>query len=294
MYVQDEYEVVKYPKLHHVKIDQVDIIYRNLHVHREFELCLVLSGSATISVNNRSFCVEAGSTFFINSNEPHEINASEYNSVKIVYIQIANNFCQDYLNLFRNLEVLENDLTSFLSAEQNAEIAQMIRQVVADYNDVDELNLLHCMSNIYLLFSKLLSYVPYHQLDEAESRARKKKAARLRRITEYIDSHYSSRITLSDLARSEGITLTYLSHFFHDNLKMTFQDYLNNVRFEKALMLITDSNMRMVDICMESGFSDVKYLNRMFEKRFGCTPKAYRESLASSKESPQDKSNPKI
>ena len=74
---------------------------------------------------------------------------------------------------------------------------------------------------------------------------------------------------------------------------MTFLDYLNNVRFEKALMLITDSNMRMVDICMESGFSDVKYLNRMFEKRFGCTPKAYRESLVSSKDLPQDKSKPK-
>ena len=177
MYVQDEYEVVKYPKLHHVKIDQVDIIYRNLHVHREFELCLVLSGSATISVNNRSFCVEAGSTFFINSNEPHEINASEYNSAKIVYIQIANNFCQDYLNLFRNLEVLENDLTSFLSTEQNAEIAQMIRQIVSYYNDVDELNLLRCMSKIYLLFSKLLSYIPYHQLDDAKSRARKKGCA---------------------------------------------------------------------------------------------------------------------
>ena len=282
MYVQDEYEVVRYPKLHHVKIDQVDIIYRNLHVHREFELCLVLSGSATISVNNQSFSVEKGSTFFINSNEPHEISASEYNCVKIVYIQIANNFCQDYLNLFRNLELLKNDLTRTLTAEQNTEITQLIHQVVADYYDADELNLLHCMSNIYLLFSRLLDYVPYHQLDEAESRARKKKAARVRRITEYIDSHYNSRITLSDLAKSEGVTLTYLSHFIHDNLRMTFQDYLNNVRFEKALKLIANSNMRMVDVCMESGFSDIKYLNRMFEKRFGCTPKAYRDSLLSS------------
>ena len=282
MYVQDEYEVVRYPKLHHVKIDQVDIIYRNLHVHREFELCLVHSGSATISVNNRSFSVHSGSTFFFNSNEPHEISASEYSSVKIIYIQIANNFCLDYLNLFRNLEVLENDLSSYLTSEQNSEIAQLIRQVVADYNAADDLNLRHCMSNIYLLFCRLLAYVPYHQLDEAESRARKKKAARLRRITEYIDSHYSSRITLSDLAQSEGITLTYLSHFIHDNLKMTFQDYVNNVRFEKALKLIANSNMRLVDVCMESGFSDIKYLNRMFEKRFGCAPKTYRDSLTNS------------
>ena len=42
MYVQDEYEVVKYPKLHHVKIDQVDIIYHNLHVS-----CLPMMRHAT-------------------------------------------------------------------------------------------------------------------------------------------------------------------------------------------------------------------------------------------------------
>ena len=280
MYVPHEYEVGMYPRLHHVKINQVDIINRNLHVHRELELCLVLSGSATVNVNSRSFPVHPDSVFFFNSNEPHEINASEYGCVKLLYIQIANNFCQDYLHLFRNLELLENDLSSCMAPEQNVELAALIRQVDADYNATDALNLLHCMRSLFLLFSRLLECVPYHQLNEAESRARKKKAARLRRITEYIDAHYSSHITLSELARSEGISLTYLSHFIHDNLKMSFQEYVNNVRFEKALKLIADPNMRMVDVCMESGFSDVKYLNRMFEKRFGCTPKAYRDALA--------------
>lgn len=279
MHVPDEYELVMYPRLHHVRINQVDIINRNLHVHREFELCLVRSGSATIKVNNRSFPVQPGCVFFFNSNEPHEINAGDYGSVRLLYIQLANNFCQDYLPQFRNLEVLENDLSSCITPEQNAELGQLICAVAADYSSPDALFRLHCMSKLFLLFSRMLEYVPYHQLNETEARARKKKAARLRRITEYIDAHYTSHISLSELARSEGVTLTYLSHFIHDNLKMSFQEYVNNVRFEKALKLIADPNMRMVDVCMESGFSDVKYLNRMFEKRFGCTSRAYRDAL---------------
>lgn len=276
---RDEYEVIVYPRLHHIKIDHVDIIYRNLHVHRELELCLVRDGAATIRVNNRSFSVQKDSTFFFNSNEPHEITARENGGVKITYIQIANNFCQDYLNLFRNLELLENDLTSCITPAQNAAITRLMLQVVNDYDDNGALGRLHCMSNIFLLISSLLQFVPYHQMEETESQARKKKAARLRRITEYIDSHYSNRISLAELARSEGISLTYLSHFIHDNLNMTFQDYVNNVRFEKALKLIGDTGMRLVDISMESGFSDVKYLNRMFEKRLGCTPREYRNML---------------
>ena len=230
-------------------------------------------------MNNRSFAVQKGSTFLFNSNEPHEITATNHDGVKISYIQIANNFCQDYLNLFRNIEMLENDLSSCITPAQNGDLTRLMLQVISDYYDDGPLSLLHCMSNIYQLMSKLLQYVPFHQLDETESRVRKKKAARLRRITEYIDSHYSSRITLAELARSEGITLSYLSHFIHDNLNMTFQDYVNNVRFEKALKLISDSNMRLMDISMESGFSDIKYLNRMFEKRLGCSPREYRSTL---------------
>lgn len=278
MHAQDEYEVVTYPRLHHVKIDTVDIIYRNLHVHREMELCLALEGSACVRVNARAFSIRKGSVFFFNSNEPHEIDAGDHSGVRIVYIQLASNFCQDYLSLFRNLELMENDLSSRLSPEQSGELARLILRAADDYGGSDSLHLLDCMSSVCLLFGRLLRSIPYRQLDEGEVRARKKKTERLRRITEYIDANYSDRLTLAELARSEGVTLSYLSHFIHDNLNMTFQDYVNNVRFEKALELLANAGMRMVDVCMESGFSDVKYLNRMFEKRLGCTAREYRRA----------------
>ena len=280
MPARDEYEIVLYPKLHHVKIDTVDIVYRNLHLHREMELCLVLDGSAQIRMPGRSFCVEKHSIFFFNPNEPHEITTLQRSGVKIVYIQLASTFCQDYLDTFRNLEVLENDLTALLSPEQNDEIARRILQIVDDYSASDKLSLFYCMGNIFHLFARMLEYVPYHELNRAESYAHSKKAARLRRITEYIDTHYSSRITLAELAKSEGVTLSYLSHFIRDNLNMNFRDYVNNVRFEKARKYLADSSLPLVDVCLESGFSDVKYLKRMFKKRFGCTIKEYQESLS--------------
>lgn len=275
----DEYEVVMYPKLNHVRISMVHIVCRNQHVHRELELGLVLGGRADVHVNSKVFPVSRGSLYFFNSNEPHEIIAHDRGGVKIVYIQLANNFCQDYLHLFRNLELLQNDLTDYVAPEQNQELTELVLQAVENYMDEGDLHSLHCMCSVCQLFSQLLCYVPYHQLDEAAYLARKKKTARLRRITEYVDSHYADKITLAELAEKEGITVTYLSHFIHDNLNMTFQDYVNNIRFEKALKLIAKSNMRLMDVSLESGFSDVKYLNKMFEKRFGCTPKEYRSDL---------------
>ena len=93
--------------------------------------------------------------------------------------------------------------------------------------------------------------------------------ARLSRITEYIDNNYSEKITLEQLARQEDVTTTYLSHFIHDNLHMTFQEYVSSVRFERALKLLRDTSMCMTDVSVVSGFSDVKYLTRMLEAHFG-------------------------
>ena len=280
MCVQGEYELIAYPRLHHVKVDTVDIFSRNLHLHRELELCHVLDGTAEVQLSGGGFPAPRGASFFFNSNQPHAIRAQGASGVRIACIQVANNFCQDYLNLFRGLELQACDLRGCLSAAQEIELAQAILRVVADDQSRDPLAQLRCLGDVCLLFSMLLNWVPYRLLDESEARARGKKAARLRRITEYIDAHSTGKISLAELARSEGVTLSYLSHFIRDNLNMSFQDYVNNLRFQRALKLIADPGMRLVDVCIESGFSDVKYLNRMFERRCGCTPGEYRNSLA--------------
>ena len=77
------------------------------------------------------------------------------------------------------------------------------------------------------------------------------------------------KITLEELAKRENVTKTYLSHFIHDNLNMTFQEYVSSMRFERALKLIRNTSMCLTDISVVSGFSDVKYLSRMLEKHFG-------------------------
>lgn len=60
---------------------------------------------------------------------------------------------------------------------------------------------------------------------------------------------------------------------------MTFQEYLNNIRFEKALVLMESTKMTLMDISLSSGFSDLKYMTKICLQRFGCPPKEYRKRL---------------
>ncbi len=282
---REEYEVVAYPKLTHVRAGVVQIVNRNTHIHRALEMGLALDGDGVVQVNDRSFSIHKGSLFLLNSNEPHEIIASGTEGVRVAYLQVANGFCSDYVACFRNLEILENDLSAFLPCDRRKEITQLMVQSLLDYfAEAGDMYGLKCICSIGQLFSRLLSYVPYRQMTEAAYLTKNKKTARLRRITEYIDTNYSEKITLEDLANREGVTKTYLSHFIHDNLNMTFQEYVSSMRFEKALKLIRNTTMCLTDISVVSGFSDVKYLSRMLEKQFGIPAQACCEQLRSETE----------
>lgn len=277
---KEEYEVVAYPKLNHVRAGFVQIISRNAHVHRALELCLTLEGEAQVKIGTRSFSVHKGSLFFSNASEPHEIVASSQEGVRIAYLQVASSFCSAYLSNFRNLELLENDLSSCLSPEHCREISELLIQALIDYLAPEsDLYALTCLCSICKLYSKILSCVPYQQMSEAAYMSRNKKTARLTRITDYIDTNYSEKLSLESLAKRENVTVTYLSHFIRDNLHMTFQEYVSNVRFERALKLLQTTSMCLTDVSVVCGFSDLKYLSRMLEKRFGLPAQACREYL---------------
>lgn len=289
--LKEEYEIVAYPKLNHVRASIVQIINRNTHVHQALELGLALAGEAQVRIGDNAFSITKGSLFFFNANEPHEIIAASQEGVRIAYLQVSSAFCREYLTCFRNLELLRNDLTRYLPQMPLRELTALMIDALMEYlsQEEDDLHALRCICSICQLYSRLLTYVPYRQMSESAYLSRNKKMARLSRITEYINNNYSEKITLEILAERENVTPTYLSHFIRDNLHMTFQEYVSSVRFERALKLLRSTSMCLTDISVVSGFSDVKYLTRMLVKQFGTSARECRTQLRRQIEAPERK-----
>jgi len=95
---------------------------------------------------------------------------------------------------------------------------------------------------------------------------------------EYIHENYMHKIRLTDFARQEGCSMHYLSAFIKANMHCSFQEYVNSVRFHCARKLIDEGGKRMLDVCMESGFSDYRYFSRAFREQCGMTPEEYSRS----------------
>ncbi len=274
--MDNEYEIVKHPRIKYLNPFLVNLAYRNSHLHNDFELCLLLEGQLTVRSKRECHHLTKHSIILFNPIQPHELSADQGGAL-ILSLQVSPKFCGQYFPSLSNIVFEISNLSEFLSIEQLQMIHSLILQLSLDYFDQKFGYELMNIGLLNRLFYQLLHNVPYHLISKEERAHNLQRLHRVNRIMNYIEEHYASKLLLSTIAEHEGLSLSYLSHFIKENLNTTFQQYLNQIRFEKAKQLIVQTEMKLIDVCLECGFSDTRYLNNLFLKHFGCTPKQFKE-----------------
>ncbi len=266
--MKKDFEIIKYEKIKHIKMFIVDVVYRNFHMHNAIEFNYVLSGSGTITLANCSHFAKEGDLFLYNSNEMHEI-LSTTSTLKILSLQISKNFCHSYFPQFENYEFHQTKLN-------DKNLIDFIVSIGKSYFSDTQFSNLSIVSKTANLLHYLFENINNSFISQTMLNKIDKKSKKLENITRYLDQNFLDKISLNELAKIENFSPTYLSHFFKDNIGITIQDYVNNLRFEFAYNLVINTNTSLMNISIDSGFSDIKYLNAMFQKNFGITPKDYR------------------
>jgi AraC-like DNA-binding protein len=95
---------------------------------------------------------------------------------------------------------------------------------------------------------------------------------------DYISRHYKEKIYLEDIAEQMGISVSHLSRLFKKEIGENIQDYVNDIRVEKAANLLIYSEEPISKIAEYVNFSSQSYFGRIFKERKGMTPKQYRDT----------------
>ena len=106
---------------------------------------------------------------------------------------------------------------------------------------------------------------------------RRREDAVFQRILTYIADHFQEQITLNQLAGEFHLSYSYLSSCFQVFAGCGFNDYLNQIRVEEAKKLLTNSHIPLMSISERVGYSDQSYFGKVFKKRTGISPSAYRK-----------------
>lgn len=92
----------------------------------------------------------------------------------------------------------------------------------------------------------------------------------------YIEDNYNDYITLEDIAAHVYLNKSYFSTFFKNKVGLTYREYLQNYRIQKAVELIRNSDMKVYEIAQAVGYNDSAHFIRAFKKVTGKNPGAFR------------------
>ncbi len=277
--MSNEFEIVSHSQFRHLNVFLVRMLSRTTHIHRELELGMVLDGSMTVQSGPNSQVLRKGEIYLINPMDAHEF-VSEGKGALVLSIQLSPDFMKAFLSDVPHICFLcAPKIQEHYQVHQGAYdfLSLLFIELAYNYFGHEENHEFKCCSLVMQLFCNLKTHIPNKTLSSEDYLSLKQKTDRIFSVTDYIDHNFTRKLLLEDIAQREQLSMHYLSHLFRDALGISFQDYLKEKRFEYAFNLISTTQRTILDISLSSGFSDVRYLNQMFQERFACTPKEYRK-----------------
>lgn len=248
------------------------------HWHDALEIIQVLKGSVNIGLGNEYLLLHENDIAVINMGEIHRIIKSQEDN-EILFIQINGRFCRSVLP--------DNEYLFFYccSAYHEAQVPEKYRTVkehiarllraITEKPDGEYKN------NIENILAAMLDFLTYNfdflRWGFGTTPFDEKLVNRLKQIAKHASSDLDVRLRLKELAVEVGVSLQHLSHDIKDKFGLTFLELLYYSRCAYASKLLLSTDARMIDIAMECGFSDTKYLVKYFMQYFQTYPSAFRK-----------------
>lgn len=160
-------------------------------------------------------------------------------------------------------------LCSFLSNSASEDFciqrkyASLLQQL---YTCADVSSLKHCMSLTEKLF--------FQSLTEKDGKQSYNEA--IHQAIKYIQQNYVAKITLTSAAAHVFLSPAYFSRKFKEETGKNFNQYLNEIRVEKAKQLLRETNFSLSKVALSTGFENQSYFAKVFHHLTGTTPNSYR------------------
>ena len=235
--------------------------YRNLHNishwHMEHELIACREGSAQVMLDDTMFNITQHQCIFCHSGRVHYISASPdslllvclfnekmYNPITSPFA-LENPVFEDRYGILPKLSEIRHELQNqpiFFECRTEA----MIGEILVDIFRGEPLK------EAQWEFSDVIT--------------------RYKQLLNQIDLEYE-HITYQDAVQFMNMSDAYFSRYFKRQAGMTFSQYLNVVRIEKAVQLLDSApTMKITDVMLRCGFNTIRSFNRVFRAVTGFTP----------------------
>ena len=250
------------------------------HTHDYIEAVYMCAGETVHIINGRKIHLREGELLFLGQNAEQEIMPAGGGDVAVNFI-IQPAFFDKTLEL---IGTEETPIKSFLikslfDKENQSYLHFKVAGILPIQNLIENLiwTLLHNPSykrninqlTMGLLFMQLLNHTDRLVYESREDRA-------IIEIFRYIEENYKDG-SLSEAARILHYDFYWLSHEIKNRTGMTYTEHLQKKRLSQAAFLLKNTELSVEEIAGAVGYENKSYFHRIFEKKFGTTPKKFRK-----------------
>lgn len=259
------------PKILFEKWKSVHIAHRvgldfTSHVHDEIEIVLMISGTADLCCDGKTYKLHSGDLAAVFPNRTHGYEHTENCEA---YIAIAKSSVLSFFgNGFVNPEspVITPDKDSFEKILSLFRSAEKVHKETVPYKQ-EKLN-----AYVMLITAEFLPLFKFIPSD------RKEHPVASVDIFSYCNRNFDGDITLDSTAEALNISKYHIMRIFRKNFNTTFKSYIDGLRIDKAKELLITSDKSVTDISILCGFNTIRSFNRIFLQFTGLSPSDWRKA----------------
>lgn len=99
----------------------------------------------------------------------------------------------------------------------------------------------------------------------------------IRAAQAYVRANYDQDLSLAAIAERFHFNASYFSRLFSKHAGESLSEFITSTRLENAREQLRHTSQRVKDVATACGFRTVSHFTGTFKRRFGCTPREFRE-----------------
>ena len=246
--------------------------------HSYYGIGFRIKGESIISTLDKNFFVHPGDVILISNELYHKSTYTSQSDVEGIRIQFTNDLMEKLFTCFDKQTILNlfDRVVIHISDQGKDKIKTILHAMDREYTDnsgkIYKDTTLWCL--LQLFFINVLTY----QISEQNTiQSTDIFQPVLTQALAYIEQNYRNDPSLNDTADAVSVSPGYLSRLFTKTFGISYSCYLNKIKINQAKYLLIRTNMPIIDISLECGFSSQNYFCYAFKNETGCSPLQYRK-----------------
>lgn len=253
-----------------------------VHYHDYYELLFLPSESCEHLSNGKVVCLPCGSLMFIRPDDRHDFINTKLKKITILNIAIHSDIIQ---KLFALLDVALPSQQLMNNAQPPYVVldAYEVQSLTKKLNRLNQISPEKVQEKVSTMLAILTDVFATYFTSEKLSLHSTSDKIPLWLISTYNQMQKLENFSLGidRMVELSGVTKEWVCHSFKKYYNCTPSEFVNNLRLTYIANMLLHSDMKIVDLCYDSGFSSVSWFHSQFVKKYGCSPGQYRKENTS-------------